>query len=241
MQKDTKVLNLILKLIKRIEDDWTEELDNHNLWIDVEDFYNEIMRKNDRWVANVIFAFIVLSYDASSDYLTLTMDRIANKRSVMKRLAGPSYQTNQILVEAVLGDSDQTSRGIIDKTIEWYIERQKDWRWGEILSNIEFHSRGLALSQGANAIKEMKEAGSMKETATLLREKADVFLDNIRKEFVDLDTVIEKEGRVKLTERLKNDHSSWELFILMKNNKEKDLEELNKAANISVVGEDEEA
>jgi len=240
MQKDTRVLNKINKLKNDIESDWTQELDNLNLWIDLEEFYNEIMRKHERWIANTIFAFIVLSYDASSEYLQITGDRIDNKRNIMKRLAGPSYQTNPILVEAILGDSSETERGIIDKTIEWYIDRQKDWRWKEIMSNTEFHSRALVLSQGSTSVKEMKEAGALKEYATVLIEKAYSYLDAIRKEYVDLDSQLKKEGKVMITDRLANDHLSWELFILKKSNRDKASAELSAAIATAESESDDE-
>lgn len=229
MQKDTRILNKIEKLKNNMESDWTEELDKLNLWIDLEEFYIEVMRDHERWVANTIFAFIVLSYDASSEYLQITGDRLDNKKNIMKRLAGPSYQTNPILVEAILGDSTEDERGKIDKVIEWYIDRQKDWRWKEIVSDTEFHSRALALAQGAVSVKEMKEAGAMKEFASSLRLKADEFLDAIRKEYVDLDSALKKEGKMMITDRLANDHSSWELFILKKTNRENQKAELEAA------------
>lgn len=231
MQKDTRVLNLVNELRKNMEADWTEKLDSINIWIDLEEFYNEVMRVNERWVANTIFAFIVLAYDASSDYLQITGDRIDNKKQIMKRLAGISYQTKPILVEAILGDSTEDHRGIIDKTIEWYINRQPDWRWREIVSNKEFHSRSLVMAQSAININDMRQAGAMKELAAQLHEKADALLDAIRKEYVDLDSALKKEGKVMITDRLANDHSSWELFILRKNNRDNAAAELEKAAH----------
>lgn len=240
MQKDTRVLLKIEKLKSNMESDWTEELDKLNLWMDLEEFYIEVMREHEQWVANTILAFIVLSYDASSEYLQITGDRLDNKKNIMKRLAGPSYQTNPILVEAILGDSTEQERGKIDKVIEWYVDRQRDWRWKEIVSDTEFHSRALSLAQGAVSIKEMKEAGVMKELASSLRLKADGLLDAIRKEYVDLDSQLKKEDKMMITDRLANDHSSWELFILKKANRENQKAELSAAITDAAEGNDED-
>lgn len=243
MQKDTRLLQKIEVLRKDMESDWTEALDKLNVWTEVEDFYYEIMRTNERWVANTIFAYVVLAYHPSSDWLQITGDRLDNKKKIMRSLAGISYQTNPVLVDAVLGDSTDSVHGTIDKLIEWFINDQKDWRWSEIVSNKEFYSKANILAQGANSIKDMKEAGQMKREATELNVKADGFLDAIRKEFVDLDSALKKEGRVMITERLANDKSSWELFILQKNNRAEaavDLEEAAKKGDETTLDDDDE-
>lgn len=232
MQKDTRILQKIEVLRKDMEANWTAELERLNVWNDVDEFYYDIMHGNEdqRWVANTIFAFVVLAYHASSDWLQITGDRLENKKKIMKSLAGISWQTNVVLVDAVLGDSTDNNHGRIDKLIEWFINDQKDWRWSEIISNKEFYSKANILAQGANSIKDMKEAGQMKDSARLLNEKADQYLDAIRKEYVDLDSALKKEGKVMITERLANDKSSWELFILQRNNRAEVAESLEKAA-----------
>lgn len=230
MQKDTRILQKIELLRKDMEADWTSELDKLNIWNDVDEFYYEILKDNERWVANTIFAFVVLAYHASSDWLQITGDRLENKKKIMKSLVGISWQTNPVLVDAVLGDSTENTHGRIDKLIEWFINDQKDWRWSEVISNKEFYSKANILAQGANSIKDMKEAGQMKREATELNLKADGFLDAIRKEYVDLDSALKKEGRVMITERLANDKSSWELFILQRNNRAEVAADLEKAA-----------
>lgn len=232
MQKDTRILQKVSELIKNMEADWQPDLEKLNVWNDVDEFYYDIMGGDEdkRWIANTIFAFVVLAYHASSDWLQITGDRLENKKKIMKSLAGISYQTNPVLVDAILGDSTDSSHGRIDKLIEWFINDQKDWRWSEIISNKEFYSKANILAQGANSIKDMKEAGQMKREATELNLKADGFLDAIRKEYVDLDSALKKEGKVMITERLANDKSSWELFILQKNNRAEVADALERAA-----------
>jgi hypothetical protein len=212
MQKDRRILDKILTLKRHPEDNWSEELDKVNIWHMVQPLYKEI---EDRRTANIILAFIVLAYDASSDYLQITKDRLMDKRSIMMRLAGESCFDKEIFLQAVLGDDG----GPIDSTIEWYIDQQKDWRWQTIVTGIEFHSRAQALSKGADSLKDMHSAGSTLNVAEERREKADRYLDNIRTEFADLDTALEKEDRVKVSERLSNDPTVWEMFIKRRNHK----------------------
>jgi len=212
MQKDSRVLQKILELKKRPEILWIDELYKLNIWDDLEPFYKEI---NDHKIANTILAFIVLSYDASSEYLELTRDRIENKRKIMMHLAGPDCFSRELYLNAVIGDEG----GILDRTIEWYVNRQTDWRWKTIIGNIEFHSRAYALSNGSTSVSDMKDSGATLTVADQRRERADQLIETIRKEFVELDDALEKEGRTKITERLKNDYSSWELFVLKNKNK----------------------
>lgn len=237
MQKDTRLLQKIEKLRKDMEADWRPELEKLNVWNDVDEFYYSVMggSEDKRWIANTIFAFVVLAYHASSEWLQITGDRLDNKRKIMKSLVGISWQTNPVLVDAVMGDSTENTHGPIDKLIEWFINDQKDWRWSEIISNKEFYSKANVLTQGANSIKDMKEAGQMKALATELNLKADGFLDAIRKEYVDLDSALKKEGKVMITDRLANDKSSWELFILQRNNRDDAAAELEKAAHAGDV------
>lgn len=230
MQKDTRLLQKIESLRKNMESDWQPDLEKLNVWNDVDEFYYEILKDNERWVANTIFAFVVLAYHATSEWLQISGDRLENKKKIMKSLVGISWQTNPALVDAVLGDSTENTHGRIDKLIEWFINDQKDWRWSEIISNKEFYSKANILAQGANSIKDMKEAGQMKESARLLNEKADQYLDAIRKEYVDLDSALKKEGKVMITERLANDKSSWELFILQRNSRAENEAKLEQAA-----------
>ena len=211
MQKDTRILQLIHELKRNIDSDWTEALDRINIWHEIEPLYTHI---DNRVISNTIFAFIVLAYDAESEFLEPLKDRITNKRSIMIRLAGKDCFKKEIYTEAVLGDSyTGEPQGIIDKTIQWYIDQQRDRRWGKIISGFEFDSKATALASGASDMDGMKEAGTILDSAKKRLEDATKLLEEIRREFVDLDTVLEKEDKLKVTDRLKNDPTNWEMFI----------------------------
>lgn len=235
MQKDTRILEAIQRLRRRLEDNWEEELERLNIADELYDFYNEI---GDRLTANTIFAFIVFAYDASSEYIETTKDRLENKKSILIRLAGPSCLTKAIYVDALMGDTEGGNQGIIDKTIEWYINRQRDWRWTNIMSGMEFYSKAVSMQSTASTISDMRDMGVLLREAEARREKAEAYLEQIKNEYVDIDGQLDKEKRIKMTDRLRNDYTGWELHVLQLKERQRREEE---EKNIEATVKDEES
>jgi hypothetical protein len=235
MRKDTKVLEKVMALKRDLDADWTEELKGLNIWIDLEGFYKYIMydRKTNRRVANTIFTYIVLNYDASSDFLEPSRDRTVTTRKVMVMLAGQDSLKTEIYLEALLGDDLETEngkiKGPINKVKGWYIDRQKDWRFSDVVSGYEFHAKATMFLREADSSEKMKEAAQVMEMGNKLRLNADKLLLEIQKEYSDLDKVLDDEGTTPLTDRLEQDHLSFELSILKRNNQAKRALELSKA------------
>lgn len=202
MAKDTTILQKILILKRDLNADWTEDLERLNIWDDVSPLYIEF---NDRRQANILTAFIWLAYDASSEQIEPHKDRLQNKKLILMKLAGKDCFSKEIYLDTVLGGNM-----IIDNVIEFCINNQKDWRWTSAISSLEFASKARAKSFTAD-----KESGDMLEMADKRQEKANKLLDELRQEFVDLDAVLEAEGKPKITDRVEDqkDFMSWELFI----------------------------
>lgn len=218
MQKDTRALIKILELKRTLDTDWSDDLEKVNIWSSEMKYMHSFIRferEQERSMANAILAFIVLAYDASSEFIEPMKDRIENKRSIMKRIAGADALTKEMYIEAVLGDDG----GPIDMAINWYIENQKDWRWGEIIDGMETHSKGLLLNRSASTPGEMKEMAPVRLAGEASRLKSDKYLEEIRQEYNDLDTALEKENKPKLTDRLSNDYLSYELHVMKKTNR----------------------
>lgn len=233
MTKDKRIFERVHQVLrKRLDDDWTADLDELNIWHELIEFYSYISALSSRRDANAILAFIVCAYDASSSYLEPSLDRLQVKRSIMKRMAGEKWEEKSWFLNAVLGDE----KGVLDRTVEWYINRQKDWRWSDWIANTEYHARAVALSQGTT-IEEMKDSDVMLTKANSRRLSADATLEEIRRDFMDIDESLKQEGKQKLTDRLSNDSSSWELFILKKNQKT-EAEKRVKEAEKEEVGDD---
>ena len=222
MQKDNRILNRIIELKRHPEDDWQDDLERLNIKEDLAYFYGMMP---DRQIANCILTFIVFAYSADSDYIEPTTDRLENKRNIMKRVAGDGWENKENLLEAVVGDEG----GVIDNTIEWYLNRQKDWRWNTIISGWEFHAKAQSLQSTASDVKSMNEAASMLNIADARREKSDNLWDQIKREFMDIDSALAAEKKDKLTDRLKKDDSTWELWVKMKKIRKARIEAMEKA------------
>lgn len=239
MRKDTKVLEKVMVLKRTLDEDWTEEFEKLNLWVDLKDFYNYIIftRQTNRRVANSIFTYIVLAYDASSDFLDPTRDRTVTTRRIMTMIAGEESIKKDIFLEALLGDDLETEtgkvKGPINKVKGWYIDRQKDWRFSEVINGFEFHSKATMLLREADSFDKMKEAAPVMEMANKMRLNADKLLLDLQKEYSDLDKVLDDEGQTPLTDRLEQDHLSFELSILKRNNQARRAVELSKAQSNS--------
>jgi hypothetical protein len=233
MTKDKRIFERFYTVLrKRLDDDWTADLDELNIWHELIEFYSYIEALSSKRDANIVLCFIVFAYDASSTFIEPLLDRIQVKRSIIKRLAGEGWEKKPLYLNSVLGDE----RGIIDRTVEWYINRQKDWRWSDWIANTEYHARATALSQGTT-IDEMKDSDVMLAKGNSRRMAAAVILEEMRQDFMDIDESLKQEGKQKLTDRLQNDSSSWELFIL-KQNQKKDAEKRLKDAEKEVESED---
>lgn len=202
MAKDTTILQKILVLKRDLDGDWTEELERLNIWDDVSPLYIEL---NNRRQANILVTFIWLAYDGSSEQIEPHKDRLQNKRTILSKLAGKECFTKEIYLDAVLGGNM-----VIDNVIEFCVNNQKDWRWTSAISSLEFASKARAKSFSAD-----KESGDMLEMADKRQDKANKILDELRQDFVDLDAVLDAEGKAKITDRVEDtpDFMSFELYI----------------------------
>lgn len=206
-------------LRRNLEVDWTSELEEMGIWDEASPLYANINQRRD---ANIIVAYVFFAYHSKSIYLDPFKDRLENKRSIMMRIAGKDCFDRELFLDAVLGGD-----AIIDEFIEFIINDQRDWRWNTIVSNMEFASKVTAKSR----TEDFKQSADLLELADKRREKADKLLEEIREEFVDLDTVLEKEGKAKITDKT-SDFMSWELYTRKKKfaEAEKEAEEKAKQA-----------
>jgi hypothetical protein len=212
MAKSTTILETFRNLKRKLDENWTEELTELGIWDEVAMLYADTPQRRD---ANIIVAYIVFAYHSKSEYIDPFKDRLENKRSIMMRLGGKDCFSRELFLDAVLGGN-----AIIDEVIEFFINDQRDWRWSTIISNMEFASKVTAKSR----TEDFKESADWLELADKRRDKADKLLEEIREEFVALDSVLEKEGKPKITERT-DDFMSWELY-----NHKRKFAEATKAA-----------
>lgn len=222
-----KVLDLILKLKDDLYSDWKPALIEINIWEDVKYLYHKYDKERD--IANVILAFIILSYDKKSPWLDIHMDRIDNKERIMISLAGENFKTKLPFVTAILGDSNP-----ICDIVEWYINYQLDRRWKTIMADLDYHAKATMISKQARDFKDMTEVGKMMGLAEVRRQNAEAMLEELRAEMVNIDHALEQEGKPKMTDRFNETFNfmSHEQHLLHK----KAMEELQRAAELGNPG-----
>jgi hypothetical protein len=220
MAKDNTILERARILRHKLDGDWKVDFEEMGIWEDVEPLYAHVESKKN---ANIIFIYIVFAYHSKSEYINPHKDRLEVKRSIMRRFAGKESLDKELFLDAVLGGD-----AVIDNLIEFIINDQRDWRWNTIISNMEFASKVTAKSR----TEDFKESADLLDLADKRREKADKLLEEIRRDFVELDGSLDQEGKQKITERTQ-DFMSWEMFVKKKklDDAAKEAEDREKAAS----------
>lgn len=213
---ETKILQTINRLRKKLDTDWKPALEDMNIFENVQAIYFKFT--DNRVKANTILAYIVYSYHKDSNWLDLHADRTDNKIKIMSSLAGDNFRTDEDYVEAVSGILPP-----YNLVIEWLINHQMDRRWSSIVADYDFHSRAQVISKNVMSVKDMADAGKMLQAAEQRMERADKNMEILRNENVKLDSALKKEDRETLTERKPENYLNWEFHIL-KLNSEKDLD-----------------
>jgi hypothetical protein len=198
-----------------LESDWTKELQELNIWDDVYTLY-EADDIEDKIVANIILCYTVLAYDNNSKMLEPHKDRWENKKKIIVKLAGLSALATKIYPR-VLDNKHEEAFALAN----WYVDYQKDWRWGTIITYMDYDRMANNMSnKGAIDAQEGVQIGKMLELSTKRRREADLLLDEIRTEFLSLDTALSKEDREKITDVEINNFMDYAQYLHNKKAKE---------------------
>lgn len=201
-----KILEYIYYAIKDIESNWQPELEKLNIWDDVSFIYNSKLISGDNRLGNIVLAFVVLAYDNNSTFLEPHKDRRENKEKIIVHLYGLSALTIELFIDILNNEHFETYNLSV-----WYLKYQMDWRWKSSVTMMEYDSMASNMSnKGAVDATEANQIGKMLETAEKLRRRADELQNELRIEFLNLDTVLEKEKRQKITDVEKVDFMSFE-------------------------------
>lgn len=217
----SSIVEKILALKEDTTYSWEKELDAMGIWPYVKSLYY-----TGRWdsSANIMVAFIVLAYSNKSNWIDTHKDRSKNKREILQRLGveNVDHEHWQKLMQ---------SNEPFDSIIKWFIGWQRDWRWESIMTHLDYYSNMMefaqsktpttkeSVSQGipvsvkathADIAVANQRKGDLIEKATEIREKADMLLTQIRREYMQLDTICEQEGRIKVTDDF--DQTSLEYY-----------------------------
>lgn len=209
----------ILGLIRNMNADWKDDLDRMGLW---DNFYNLYALADDNKKGNILVGFVALAYNYRSDMIEISKDRLETKRRIMIKLGGLTAMDDKLLHDSAYGLNDTVNR-----VAGWYANDQKDWRWPDIISKIELHSRANALS-AASLFPDSEVAKLLKE-ATLARKEAQEMWNDLRREYLPLDNALAAEGLVKLTDRMTVDFANWESYIRALKTEEKKVKDEEQA------------
>lgn len=187
-----KVLDFVMKNRRSLSSDWKSGLEDLNIWDDVKMLYGFADAPYD---GNLLLCYITLAYHKDSTFLEMHKDRAENKEKIMLSLAGNSKITGcKHILQALIGGNEE-----IESVINWLLGYQKDWRWITIISCFEYHSKSVRTRTSSQIFtaKENVEVGNYLDQGIKKRLEGERLLKEIRIEFVNLDTALEKEGRQK--------------------------------------------
>jgi hypothetical protein len=211
-----KILETMYRLMHKLEDDWTEELERLNIDDDVAPLYSAPGVEGNTLTGNIILCYTVLAYDNGSSFLEPHKDRWENKKKIMVKLAGLSAMTIDLYKKVISNEHTQSF-----DLATWYLNYQKDWRWSNYITLLEYHSMAETMSKkGALDAQEGIQIGKMLEISEKRRERADTLLEEMQKEFLSLDTACEKEGRPRVTDMDNTNFMSYENYLNNKKNKQ---------------------
>lgn len=220
----SKMLDKIIKLKQDLSADWKPALQDINVYQDVMKLYSM------KWptkFCNSVLAFVVMAYDNESGWIEIHKDRWDNKYKIASRL-----ELN--IKEKKVKDIVENNNATVNNIVAWFMEYQKDWRWDSIMTYFEYHSEMMRFGsiKTQEQIVVGEEEGGKKtlsdvsideqakgnfrkgvniEKAVEMRRKGEELLEEIRQQYVTVDTIMEKEGRRRMTDS--TNIESWEHFI----------------------------
>lgn len=224
-------------LSKHPEQNHIEYLKDCNLFNTFEGIYRlNISASN----ANLISAYLIYAYDPDSVKLDIRKDRIENKSEIMNSIG--INPDDELMQEIITNGNDDFNNCVL-----LFLEKLTDWRWVTIYSLLDYHANMIRFSnqktESEKKFDKMNKEGEVKEMiqeydidtiskvniqkSDLLkraidsREKADVLLDEIRKNFLPTDTAVQADLGFVFTETAKKkvNVSSWREFIRNRNDK----------------------
>ncbi len=227
MQKAIELARLVGKDFHK---NWEEQLEEYNLTGIFSSVYNTAETLEDK---NKIICYIIHAYNPDSFWLDMNKDRTDNKIKILNSL---DADTKSELYQNIINGKYES----VNISIFSFLEELKDWRWRSIFDLLEYASRMSRFAametsdekeyekiakDGAvqkyteevsieTITKVNKEKGNLIHQSIAAREKADMLLSQIRKEFAVTDDAVQQDFNFSFTETAKKrDILSWREFI----------------------------
>jgi hypothetical protein len=178
-------------------------------------FYASLIEEYGKEKGNKMTVLISYLYDKNSHFLNTKLERKEAKIGLLKKLGFELDDDFLQLIESTGSKEDGTDGKlkILNDAIEEYLDAQKDWKFKQVMIYYDYHSTTIRFSK--NTIKDPKQLldmGKALEEGENRRRSGDALLQEIEKDFAQLNGALIKEGRKKITVS-----HTWEQFI---NNKE---------------------
>lgn len=233
-----RAVELAKSISKELDKDWKEELIDYNMPDTFKNIYTLDTTIENK---NRIICFIIYSYSPDSLWLDLKKDRLENKTKILHNLNADS---GSILFTDILYNRND----IVGTAIYDLLENLKSWKWRGIFDLLDYSSKMFRFAtqdtEQEKTIEKMnkegevkritsdydietiskinKEKGILLEQAIEKRKKADLLLEEIRKEFVATDIATQADFDFTFTDTSKKrDILSWRTFITELNEKKK--------------------
>lgn len=236
-----KAIEAARVLVKNPETNHLDYLKESNLFNCFEGIYKLNITAND---ANLISAYLIYAYDPDSLKLDIRKDRWENKVEIFLSLG---LKTENDIVQQILSNENED----FNNCVLQYLEKLTNWRWPTIFSLLDYHSNMIRFAnqktEEEKSFDKMNKEGEVKtltqsydidliakvniqkseifKRAVEARKTADELLEDIRKEFMVVDTVTQADfSGFTFTETSKKKINilSWREFI-KKLNEEKAL------------------
>jgi len=226
-----KAIELATIISKSPDNNYTDTLKEYNLYSTFQDIYSLNLNLEQ---LNLLVAFIVFAYDPDSLRLDIRKDRFDNKVDIMLSL---NIDTNEEIIQPILTNENE----IFNHCVLNYLEKLTNWRWPTIFSLLDYHSSMIRFAnqktESEKRFDKVSKDGEVKEViqefdiesiskvniqkseifkrAIEARQKADELLEDIRREFMPTDTVVQQDLGFTFTETAKKkvDIYSWREFI----------------------------
>lgn len=214
-----KALDIAKRISKDLERNWLPDLEEINLHKVFDPVFKMNLNITD---GNILVCAIIYSYSPDSKWIDLKQDGSSINRNVLVGLGGDiSKKVFQEFIELINED-------ILD-SIALYLERLTNWKFVTIRKMIDFHAK--TMMEKEPDLKEVDEekkpkvreniSRTMKE-AVFQREAADKLIEQVEKEYVNLNHKTESDFGVKFTENnTRIDPMSWRQYIRTRNERKK--------------------
>jgi len=230
-------------IMKSTDENWMLHLEDINLHADFKPLYNLGYSQK---IANIITAYIIMSYDPDSSWITLTRDRYEDKLNVLKGLGVDETDGtfNSIFKPILEYENDE-----VQEVILTFLLNKTDARWQETHSLLDYATKmirfcnsrtveskltGEDMDKDTGAvtktfeeidvekvIKANENKGKLLSQALASRKEAELLILEIKKDFVKTDHAVQSDFNFNFSETAKEKIKieSWRQHIRLRNDR----------------------